>query len=198
MPEAIPILETSVRSVFLQLKRSLSVTPAMLEYNGRIFSKFEIAEIRYSVRGIGYFFNFGRIYHIDIRSITQEIISIQLDSYFGFRKKKVHNEFQQILTTIFAMFFNDMIQGFISQLFNNETFNLAGVDFLRTGVRLETGSAIIPWQEIETRRYRTYVAVLSKNDKGNYRHFNYAEDWNTEPLMQILSLIPEIIKRKNA
>jgi hypothetical protein len=198
MSETTPTLETSVKSVLLQQKRSLSVTPAMLEYNGKIFSKFEITEIRYGVRGIGYYFNFGRIYHIDIRSITQEKISIQLDSYFGFRKKKVHDEFQQILTTIFAMFFNDKIQDFIRQLFNNEIFKFADVDFLRTGVKLKFGNPIIPWLEIETRRYRTYVAVFSKIDKGNYRHFNYAEDWNTEPLMQILSLIPEIIKRKNA
>ena len=81
-------LTLTLKESIFNKESTINITPELLEYQNISFSKFEIDEIRYGVKAIeGYRFRIGRIYCIDVKSLSGTVLRIKLKSVYGIRKK---------------------------------------------------------------------------------------------------------------
>lgn len=173
-------LQLTLKTTIFDKEKVLIINPDFIEFDSSSLSKFEIDELRYGVKAIkGYRFRIGRIYCIDIKSFSGNIIKIRLKSLYRIRRKKLGNKYKMILGALFENYINDISRRFIEKFNNGSDFNILGVTFTQEGLLLDKKPEIIPWSAIGTKNYRTYYSLFSNTDSKKYRIFQYLTDWNT-------------------
>ena len=179
-------LQLSLKTSVFQRKKNLIITPDSVEYDDVDFSKFEITELRYGIKSInGYRFRIGRMYCVDIKSLTGNIIKLRFISLYQIRRRKLDEKYTSILQAVFENFINDLSRDYIDK-FNKQTdFVLLGVTFTQEGIRLNEKADLISWLDLGTRNYRTYYSLFSNSEPTKFRTFHYLTDWNTAVLYSV-------------
>lgn len=179
-------LKLELKSNFFGEKKELTIDKEFLKFDDKNFSKLEIAEIRYGIKAIqGYEFRIGRIYCIDVRNVTGDIIKIRLMSVYHINKKRLKNKYLSILNALFENYINELSSVFIKMFNNKIDFSILGVNFTDQGIQLKDKDSIITWDDLGTKNYARYYSLFSKSDKNKYRAFYYLEDWNTSVLYSV-------------
>lgn len=175
-----PPLQIKLKASIFAGEKSLKINPELLEFGEESLSKFEIAEIRYGIKAInGYNFRIGRIFLIEIRSVTGTIIKIRFQSVYQIRRKQLEEKYRQILNALFENYFNDIVGDFI-KLFNEKVdFDILGVRFTREGVIIDKNTETISWFNLGTQNYWTYYSLFSKSNPHLTKSYYYLTDWNT-------------------
>src|SRR6266481_4824997 len=107
-------LDFILKSSIFDRPRQLVLDPLYLEFDDNNlasstptkFLKEEIEGIRFGIKWIsGYGFNIGRIYCIDIKNKSGQIIKLRLKSIYGIRKKQLADKYVKIANTLFRYYF---------------------------------------------------------------------------------------------
>lgn len=179
-------LTLTLKETIFNKESTINITPELLEYQNISLSKFEIDEIRYGVKAIdGYRFRIGRIYCIDVKSLSGTVLRIKLKSVYGIRKKILGEKYRAIVNALFENYFNFVTQSFINLFENQVDFDILGITFTQEGILLDKKSQIIPWEDLGTKNYSRYYAIFSKENRNNYKALYYLEDWNTAVLYSV-------------
>src|SRR5580692_7301340 len=177
----------SLKSSIINRERILTLDPAYLEYddNDHIsspptkFEKEDVEGIRYGIKWLlGRYFYFGRVYCIDIRSDKNKVIKIRLHSLYGVKKKELGKKYAEIVNMLFKYYFHDISRSYLTLFKNNIPFELLGVMFSADGILFDQRIGTIPWEYVGTKSYYTYYAIFSEINPGQYRSFEYINDWN--------------------
>jgi hypothetical protein len=165
------------------------------------FQKNEIAEYHFGVNWMRYEFVFGREYVISIRNYDNEVIKINFKTYFGRRKNEYHKLCNEILASLWELYFGEIATNYIRRQELGEEFKIGEVTFNKDGLNilstasLKSKNEFISWEKVRTRSYMTYFAIYSKDDAMNInRGYSYLNDWNTNVLH---SVVKTILLRKN-
>ncbi|HSV10057.1 MAG TPA: hypothetical protein VLI68_04765 [Hanamia sp.] len=187
-------LKFHLKPSIFESEKILILNPEFLEFETVNFSKLEIAELRYGIRAIkGYRFRIGRIYCIDIKSLSGEIIKIRLKSVYRVRRVYLGKKFKEIVEAILANYINDISKDYFQRFKNKNEFNILGNIFKQEGIVLDKTVDIIPWTDLGTKNYLTYYSLFSKANPNLYRSFTYLLDWNT---IVLYSVSRSILKQK--
>ena len=179
-------LSISLKETIFDKERVLVISPEAIDYKDTSLSKFEIDEIRYGVKAInGYRFTIGRIYCIDLKSLSGTILKIRLKSIYGIRKKLLAEKYLVIVRALLENYINDVSNRFINRFMSKKDFDLLGITFTQAGIKLNTNSDFILWEDVGTKNYARYYALFSKTDPNNYKALYYLEDWNTTVLYSV-------------
>jgi hypothetical protein len=187
-------IEFTIKSSIFDRSRQLTLDPEYLEYDDNDlgssfpvrFLKEEIEGIKYGVKGIrGYRFRIGRIYYIDIKSISGEVIKLRLKSIYRIRIKRLETKYGQILKALFANYFNEIAKRYLELFRGNEPFEILGVKFSGEGVFFDEKIGTIPWEFLGTKKYWTYYALFSETNPEHYKAFNYVDQWNAAVLHSV-------------
>jgi hypothetical protein len=174
-------------------KKTLIINPEFLAFGTNSFSKFEIVDIRYGIKAIeGYRFRIGRVYCIDVKSITGSIFKIRLISVYRIGKNKLGKKYGLILHALFDNYINDISRDFIAKFRNKIDFNLLDIAFTQEGITINKSNKIIFWSDVGTKDYWTYYSIFSSTDPNKYRTFQYLYDWNTVVLYSVLEHILKV------
>lgn len=164
------------------------------------FQKDEIAEYNFGVKWMRYKFVFGREYVITIRNYDNQIIKINFKTYFGRKKNEYHKLCNEILASLWELYFGDIATKYIQKQELGEDIKIGEVIITKDGLTILSTASLkpknefIPWEKVRTRSYTTYFAIYSKNDAINVnRGYSYLNDWNTNVLH---SVIKTLLKRK--
>ncbi|MGG9963854.1 hypothetical protein [Ferruginibacter sp. SUN106] len=173
-------LQIQLKASIFASEKSLKINAEFLEFGEESLSKFEIAEIRYGVKAInGPSFRIGRIFQVEVKSVTGKIIKIRFQSVYQVRRKKLEEKYLQILNALFENYFNDIVGDFVKSFNDKIDFDILGVTFTQEGVILNKNTATIEWLNLGTKNYWTYYSLFSKSDAHHNRSFYYLTDWNT-------------------
>jgi hypothetical protein len=179
-------LKFHLKASIFESEKTLILEPEFMEFADVNFSKFEITELRYGIKAIkGYRFRIGRIYCIDIKSFSGEIIKIRLKSIYRVRRLHLGIKFKEIVEAVFDNYINDISKDYIQRFKNKNEFNLLGNTFKQEGIILNKTVEIIPWADLGTKNYRTYYSLFSKSNPNLNRSFTYLLDWNTIVLYSV-------------
>src|ERR1700733_763618 len=148
-------IEFSVKSSIFDRTRQLTIDPEYLEFDDNDlgsslavkFLKGEIEGIKYGVKGIrGYRFRIGRIYYIDIKSFSGDVMKIRLKSIYSIRVKRLETKYGQILKALFTHYFNEIARRYLELFRSGEPFEMLGVRFSAEGVLFDEKVGTIPWE----------------------------------------------------
>jgi hypothetical protein len=187
-------VEFTVKSSIFDRSRQLKLDPQYLEFDDNDlgsslpvrFLKEEIEGIKYGVKGIrGYRFRIGRIYYIDIKSISGEVMKIRLKSIYRIRIKRLETKYGQILKALFTNYFNEIAKRYLELFRSGEPFELLGVSFCAEGLQFDQKIGTIPWEFLGTKKYWTYYALFSETNPEHYKAFNYVDQWNAAVLHSV-------------
>lgn len=164
------------------------------------FQKDEIAEYNFGVKFMRYKFVFGREYIITIRNNDNQIIKINFKTYFGRKKGEYHKLCNEILASLWELYFGDIATKYIQKQELGEDIKIGEVIITKDGLTILSTASLkpknefIPWEKVRTRNYTTYFGIYSKDDAMNVnRGYSYLNDWNTNVLH---SVIKTLLKRK--
>jgi hypothetical protein len=193
----------SVKSSILDRERELVLDNEFLAFDdkdrigalpARILKQ-DITAYRFGVKWIrGYSFVIGRVYCIDIKSVSGEVIKLRLKSVYGINKKQLTDKYSRILNALHDQYFDDLIRQYLRKHTDLQDFDILGIIFRQDGVLIDQKSKLIPWEDLGTKSYSTYYAVFAKSDPAIYKAFEYLNDWNTGVLY---SVSREILKSKS-
>ena len=195
-------MEFTIKSSILDRDRQLLVERDFIEFDNNDlisatptkFSKEEIIAFRYGINWIrGYRFIIGRIYTIDIRSSSDEIIKIRLKSLYGIRRKKLAEKYVQIINSIYDYFFQAISDHYVQQFNAGHEIQINGVTFCKEGIYLDNKNLLLDWLDVGTKTYRSYCAIYSQSNANYYKAFQYIKDWNTAVLYNVTR---QILKTK--
>lgn len=196
--------EFLIRSTLLDRPRLLLLDPDYIEFDDQDqvaqsptrFAKTELDGIRYGIKPIsGYWFNIGRIYCIDVRATSGEIMKIRLKSIYRIRRKQLSEKYQAIANTLFSHYFHDLTRQYLALFHNDQPIELLGVHLNKHGVLFDEQVGWVSWNFLGTKRYWHYYTLYSEEAPDNYRAFVFLEDWNAGILR---GLIESILKERSA
>ncbi|TPG32107.1 hypothetical protein [Flavobacterium pectinovorum] len=160
------------------------------------FQKDEIAEYHFGVNWMQYKFVFGREYVISIRNHDNQVMKINFKTYFGRRKNEYHKLCNEILDSLWDLYFKDIATNYINRQELGEEFKIGKVSFTKDGLNilsnasLKSKSEFIPWEKVRFKSYVTYFALYSKDDAININcGYSYLKDWNTNILHSVIKTI---------
>jgi hypothetical protein len=160
------------------------------------FQKNEIAEYKYGINWMQYKFVFGREYVISIRNHNNQIIKINFKTYFGRKKDEYHKLCNDILTSLWDLYFGDIMSDYIKKHELNEEFNIGEVTFSKDGLKILSNASLKPkiefiaWEKVQIKKYRTYFVIYDKDNAINInRGYSYLNDWNTTVLLNVLNTL---------
>ncbi|AXY78130.1 hypothetical protein D3H65_30865 [Paraflavitalea soli] len=191
-----------IKSSVFDRDRELIVDNAFLSFDNKdriavpptTFLKEDITAFRYGVKWIkGYSFVIGRIYCVDIKSSSGEVIKIRLKSIYGVNRTRLHEKYAILINALYDTYFDGITGHYLQQFSESVDFQLLGIAFRQDGILLDK-NRLIKWEDLGTRSYSTYYTVFSKSDPNIYKAFEYLNDWNTGI---IYSVSREILKSKN-
>lgn len=183
-------LTLTIKETALSKRKKLVITPESVEFKNKSLAKGDIDEIRYGVKFIrGFEFYIGRIYCIDIKSLSGVVMKIRFTSLYGIRKKRLDRKYSMIVDSLWDNHMREVAESFITLFKNDITFELLGVIFSREGILLTKQSPLILWEDVGTKDYYRYYAIFSKTNPHNYRGFYYRDDWNTGILYSVSKYI---------
>jgi len=164
------------------------------------FQKNEIAEYNFGVKWMRYKFVFGREYVISIRNHDNQIIKINFKTYFGRKKNEYHKLCNEILTSLWELYFSEIATNYIQRHEAGEEIKIGQVTLTKNGLKILSTASLKPkneyisWDQVRIKNYVTYFAIYSKDDPINVnRGYSYLNDWNTNVLH---SVVKTLLKRK--
>jgi hypothetical protein len=160
------------------------------------FQKNKIAEYNFGVKLMRYKFVFGREYVISIRNYDNQIIKINFKTYFGKKKDEYHKLCNNILSSLWDLYFAEITTNYINKYKVGEDFKIGKVDFKKDGLCIMSNSSFkpksefIPWEKVRTKKYTSYVAIYCKDNAANVNcGYSYLNDWNTVVLLNVIKNI---------
>jgi hypothetical protein len=175
-----------LKSSIFEQEKTLIIDPAFIQFEKKNISKFEVVELRYGVKAIkGYRFRIGRIYCIDIKSITGEVIKIRLKSLYRINRIKLGEKYKRILKALFINYINDISLSLIDKFNKGIDITILNVTFTQEGIVIDDKSGIIPWIDVSTRNYRAYYYISSNSEPDRYKLFYYLNEWNVGVLYSV-------------
>lgn len=185
----------TLNTAWLLRKRLLTITPDFIDFKNKNFSKFEIAEIRYGLQPIhGLRTRIGRMYCIDVMSLSGKIIKIRFTVLYGIGRKKADGIYSSVVNILFENFFSEISEQYINAFFRNEEVALLGVKLTSKGLVLREKTDPVPWEDIGIRNYWSYCTIIVISNPSVYRSFTYLSDWNA---IVLYSIMKYILKSKN-
>jgi len=179
-------LTLTIKETALSRRQKLVITAESVEFKNKSLPKCDIDEIRYGVKFIsGFEFYIGRIYCIDIKSLSGVVMKVRLTSLYGVRKKRLDRKYSMIIDALWDNHMREVAESFITLFKNEITFELLGILFSQAGIQLTKQSKLIPWEDVGTKDYYRYYAIFSKTNPHNYKAFFYRDDWNTGILYSV-------------
>ncbi|MHA4807403.1 hypothetical protein ACX0G9_04835 [Flavitalea flava] len=158
------------------------------------FVKEEIESIRYGIKGIrGYRFYIGKIFCIDIKSTSGQVIKLRLKSLYRVRRKQLSSKYVEIANSILRCYFDEKSNHYLALFSDNKTFEIIGIQFNPEGIIFDEKVGIVPWEFLGTRRYYRYYSIYSEMNTNQYKIFYYIEQWNTAVLQHV---VENILKMK--
>jgi len=191
-------LELMVRSTILDRPRLLVIGQDYIEFDGQDrvseaptrFSKTAIEGFRYGVKPIrGYRFRIGRIYCIDVRDTSGQVIKIRLKSVYRVRRKLLGEKYQRITNALFRYYFHDMTRHYLRQFQEGRPVELLGVSLNSHGVLFDKKVGWVGWNFLGTKRYWHYYTLYSEESPNDYRAFVFLDDWNAGVLRGLIEVI---------
>ena len=178
------------KSSILKEKKLLIINPDFLQFDTINISRLDVADLRYGIKAInGYRFVIGRIYCIDIKSLSGVIIKIRFKSLYTIKRKILGEKYLLILRVLFDNFINDISQNFINMFNDKIDFELSGMTFTQRGIYFNKNDEAIFWNDVGTKNYSRYYAVFSVKNPNKYKAFYYVADWNTSVLYAVTQYI---------
>lgn len=160
------------------------------------FKKDEIAEYNFGVKWMSYYFVFGREYIISIRNHDNQVIKINFKTYFGRKKDEYHKLCNEILSSLWELYFRELASNYIRKNESGEEFKIGEVMFTKEGLSISSNASLkqkiqfIPWERVRIKAYTTYFVVYAKHDAVNInRGYSYLNDWNTNILHSVIKTI---------
>lgn len=151
-----------------------------------MFSRQDIAAFRYGVKWIkGFEFTIGRVYCVDVKSTSGEIISVRLKSLYSINKDAIWQKYSQILEALSKYYFDDICRNAISKIEDGEEWRHETIIITKSGVHLPKRKMKLPWSDVGSKLYATYYAIYSKSKPDIYESFEFLEDWNTSVIYSI-------------
>lgn len=179
-------LTLTLKETVFSKKNTLIISPESFEYQNISLSKFEIDEIRYGVKAIrGSMFRIGRMYCIDIKSVSGNILKIRLKSLYGIRRKTLEGKYRLIVKALLENYISQVSESFINLFKNKIDFDLLGITFTQEGIIPDKKTQVITWDDLGTKNYSRYYTIFSKENPNNYKAFYYLDDWNTAVLYSV-------------
>lgn len=164
------------------------------------FQKNEIAEYNFGVKWMRYKFVFGREYVISIRNHDNQVIKINFKTYFGRKKKEYHKLCNEILVSLWDLYFSEIATNYIKRHEAGEEIQIGQVTLTKDGLTILSTASLkqknefISWDKVRIRNYAAYFAIYSKDDAMNInRGYSYLNEWNTNVLH---SVVKTLLKRK--
>jgi len=194
-------LDFILKSSILDRPRQLVLDPLYLEFDDNNlasstptkFLKEEIEGIRFGIKWIrGYGFYIGRIYCIDIKNKSGQIIKLRLKSIYGIRKVQLAEKYVKIANTLLRYYFDSLALQHIQSFQNNEHIEILGVKIDAEGVLFDQKIGKISWNFLGTKQYQTYYTLFSEVDPNKYKAFEYINHWNTSLLESVIEGILKI------
>jgi hypothetical protein len=191
-------VEFIIRSTIFDRPRRLTLDPEYLEFDDNDlasssptkFFKEDVESLRYGVKAIrGYEFNIGRIYCIDIKNVSGQVVKIRLKSIYRIRRKLLADKYVNIVNTLFLHYFNAISRRYVKLIQENQPFDILGVNINSEGVLFDQKIGRISWDYLGTRRYRRYYTLFSETDPNKYRAFEYLDQWNAAVLHSVIETI---------
>jgi hypothetical protein len=191
-------LDFILKSSIFDRSRQLVLDPLYLEFDDNNlvsstptkFLKEEIEGIRYGIKWIrGYGFYIGRIYCIDIKNRSGQIIKLRLKSIYGIRKEQLADKYVKIANTLFRYYFDAIALQHIESYQNNQPTEIVGVKIDARGIVFDQKIGKISWNFLGTKRYHTYYSLFSEVDPNKYKAFEYLHHWNTSLLESVIEAI---------
>lgn len=199
---------------FSRKKRTLLINNDIVKYNSpgvlgesyKVFARNEIKEFRWGVNWLhGLIFYIGREYQVFLRNKNNEEISIRFRTYYGFRKKQLHKQFNDIVQALWKFMFWPVVKSYIDKFNAGEDFELCGVRFIDSGIYIKAMQFVdeetkfIPWDSIGTRQYVRYFAIYSLLNPEDINHgYYFHTDWNASVLQSVVTSILEHKKEQGA
>ncbi len=121
------------------------------------FSKLEFDAFRFGIKWLrGYKTIFGRVYCIDIRSATEEIIKIRLTSVYGVGRKTLGKKYNEIITAILKLYISDIIGQYLKTFNYKQPFSILNIHFDQEGIILNNKHKI-SWNDIDIRKQASFA-----------------------------------------
>ena len=153
------------------------------------FSKLEIDAFRFGIKWLrGYKLIFGRIYCVDIKSATGNIIKIRMTSVYKIRAKKLHEKYSSLINIILQYYASEMVAHYLKMFNYKQPFSILNVHFNQSGIVINDKQNI-DWNNMDVRTHTRYIAVSTRNKSDIYKAFDYIEEWNTLILYNVLRQI---------
>lgn len=201
MPSPTESLTFTLRSSIFDRPRQLTICSGYLEFddNDRAgapptrFERSEIESLRYGAKAIrGSEFRIGRIYCIDIRSTSGQVIKLRLKSIYRIRLRQLESKYLEITTALYKYYFHDKVRQYIKLFEENKPFDILGVNIDAEGILFDDKVGRVSWDYLRTRRYWTYFTLFSDTDPGQYKAFEPLEHWNAGVLYGLIESILKI------
>ncbi|MES1249629.1 MAG: hypothetical protein ABUL46_03050 [Chitinophaga rupis] len=190
--------EFTVKTSIFDRPRSLTLDPEYLEFDDNDqassiptrFLKNNIEAFRYGVKGIrGYKFYIGRVYCIDIKSSSGQVIKIRLKSIYRIRRKLLAEKYVNIVHALFHYYFNAITRRNVELFRENGSLEILGVNINTDGVLFDKKVGRISWNFLGTKRYQRYYTLFSETDPNQYKAFVYLDQWNAAVLHSTIETI---------
>ena|ERR1700733_14894724 len=191
-------IKFTLKSSIFDRPRELTLSSEFLEFddNDQIssiptkFLRKDIEGFRYGVKGIrGDRFYIGRIYYIDIKSSSGQVIKLRLKSIYRIRRKELGAKYVKIVESLFKYYFNNIARKYLQWFRDQRSFEILGVKFNAEGICFDDKIGVVPWEFLGTRSYRRYYALFSETDPDQYKAFEYLDQWNTYVLHSVTEAI---------
>ena len=160
------------------------------------FDAEEIFAFRYGINWIEYILNFGREYIIEVQNKNGKILRINFSSYFGIKLQEKHVVYAKAVNGLWDYYFEKIILNFLNEFREGKTINIGTVKIENSGITIHLDNGLyrkakfIEWQNVETKNYRTYYSIFSKENPSQlHRGYSYKEDWNTSVLYSVVEQI---------
>jgi hypothetical protein len=161
----------------------LSLQLGMQDSREEVPLRFDLNEIeafRYGIKWIsGYQFTIGRVYCVDIKSGSGQVMSIRLRSLYGINKNAVSDKYVLIVQALSDYYFNDLCRNLMTKVEAGGEWHHPKIIVTKDGIVLRKLNTLLPWKDIGTRLYSTYYAIYSKLKPEVYESFEFLNDWNS-------------------
>lgn len=192
------------RGLFDNAKRKLIITKEIFSFeNGDRtdnhlieISTEEIIKFKYGVDWIRLYLVFGRRYNVWVETNSRKQIRINFSTYFRRNLKQLHQNYIDIIRSIWDNCIHKQFENHITAILKNETIEIQNLLINNSRVIVTQSKTnrkkdlIITIQDLRVKEYATYFALYStQNPEKEYFYYSYRNDWNSQLIYQILKYL---------
>lgn len=143
-------------------------------------------QIRYGIAPIELdMFTIGRNFKIQLRNENDDRLNISLKSYFGIRKARKHQLYEQIADEIWDQFFATPLAELIYNWENGQKIIIGNFEIDNSSVTCTRGITR-RFDEMQLLPRFDHLLINSSEQHDKYMKLNYLEDWNWPLVNEIL------------